>query len=134
MPVAAAAPGVFAGPNGSGSVVAVNADGRLNSPHHPAAKGSAVTLYLTGSGAENQSIIDGRIAKAPLWAPLQAIQVQFGGVAADSVAASAISGVIAGLTQVTATVPASAPSGAAVPFTISVGGVASQAGVTISIQ
>ncbi len=134
VPVAAAAPGVFAGPNGSGSVVAVNADGRLNSPHHPAAKGSAVTLYLTGSGAENQSIIDGRIAKAPLWAPLQAIQVQFGGVAADSVAASAISGVIAGLTQVTATVPASAPSGAAVPFTISVGGVASQAGVTISIQ
>jgi len=134
VPVVAAAPGIFAGSNGSGAAVAVNADGRINSAAHPAAKGSTVTLYLTGTGVENQSVVDGQIAAAPLWAPQQAVTVQFGGVAGEAVTATAVRGGIAGLTQVTATVPASAPSGAAVAVAISVGGVTGQAGVTIAIQ
>jgi uncharacterized protein (TIGR03437 family) len=134
VPVAAAAPGVFAGPNGSGPVVAINADGQLNAVGHPAAKGSAVTLYLTGAGLENRHVVDGLIARAPLWAPLLLVQMQFGGVASDSVAAWAVAGALAGLTQVTATVPVTAPSGAAVPLTVSFGGVMSQPGVTIAIQ
>jgi hypothetical protein len=132
VPIAAAAPGVFAESNGSGVAVAVNADGRINSAAHPAVKGSAVTLYLTVTGAENQSVVDGQIAAAPLWAPQQAVQI--GGVSSDSVTATAVRGGIAGLTQVTATVPASAPSGSAVAVAISVGGVTGQAGVTIAIQ
>lgn len=134
VPVAAAAPGIFAGSDGSGAAVAVNADGRVNSATHPAAKGSAITLYLTGTGVENQSVVDGQIAAAPLWAPQQALTVQFGGVAGEAVTATAVLGGIAGLTQVTATVPASAPSGAAVAIAISVGGVTGQAGVTIAIR
>jgi uncharacterized protein (TIGR03437 family) len=62
------------------------------------------------------------------------VTVQIGGVSSDSVTATAVRGGIAGLTQVTATVPASAPSGAAVAVAISVGGVTGQAGVTIAIQ
>jgi uncharacterized protein (TIGR03437 family) len=134
MPIAAAVPGLFAGPNGSGHVVAINADGQLNAVGHPAAKGSVVTLYLTGAGLENRPVVDGLIAPAPLWAPLLPVQLQFGGVASNSVAASAVAGALAGLTQVTATVPATAPSGAAVPLTVSFGGLMSQPGVTIAIQ
>ena len=134
VPVASAAPGVFTGSNGSGAAVAVNTDGRINSAAHPAAKGSTVTLYLTGAGVENQSVVDGQIAAAPLWAPQQAVTVQFGGVSSDSVTATAVRGGIAGLTQVAAIVPVSAPSGAAVAVAISVGGVTGQAGVTIAIQ
>jgi photosystem II stability/assembly factor-like uncharacterized protein len=134
VPVAAAAPGIFAGSNGSGSAVAINADGALNSAAHPAAKGSAVTLYLTGTGVENQNVVDGQIAAAPLWAPQQAVTVQFGGVAGEPVTATAVRGGIAGLTQLTATVPANAPSGSAVAVAVSVGGVTSQTGVTIAIE
>jgi len=50
------------------------------------------------------------------------------------VTATAVRGGIAGLTQVAAIVPVSAPSGAAVAVAISVGGVTGQAGVTIAIQ
>jgi uncharacterized protein (TIGR03437 family) len=114
-------------------VVAVNADGSLNSVTHPAVKGSAVTLYVTGTGVENRSVVDGQMAGAPLWAPLEAVQVQIGGIAADNVTATAAPGGIAGLTQVIATVPVSVSSGA-VPVTITVGGVASQAGVTIAVR
>ena len=134
VPVVAAAPGIFAGPNASGSAVAINADGRLNSAAHPAAKGSAVTLYLTGTGVENQSVVDGQLAAAPLWVPQQPVTVQFGGVAGEAVVATAVLGGIAGLTQVTAMVPANAPSGSAVAVAVSVGGVASQTGATIAIQ
>ena len=132
--VAAAAPGIFAGLNGAGAVVAINADGQINSSSHPAAKGSAVTLYLTGSGVENQSVVDGRIASALLWAPAQSVEVQFGGIASASVTASAAPNSIAGITRVTAMVPGMAPSGAAVPLLVTVGGIASLAGVTVAVQ
>jgi uncharacterized protein (TIGR03437 family) len=132
--VAASAPGVFAGASGAGQVIAINADGRLNSPADPAAKGSIVTLYLTGAGVENRSIVDGQIAEAPLWAPAGAVAVQFGGVSASPVSASAAAGAIAGLTQVTAAIPASAASGAAVPVIVSVGGTPAQTGLTVAIR
>jgi uncharacterized protein (TIGR03437 family) len=132
--VAAAAPGVFAGGNGAGQAIAINADGLLNSIADEATKGSTVTFYVTGTGIENRSVIDGQTAEAPLWSPAQSVVVQFGGVAASTVTATAVPGLIAGLTKVTATIPAGAPSGTAVPVSITVGGVAAQSGVTIAIQ
>ncbi len=47
--VAAAAPAFFTlDSSGSGQALAINADGTVNGPSHPAAPGSAVTMFLNG--------------------------------------------------------------------------------------
>ncbi len=134
--VAASAPGVFAGPAGSGNAVAYNDDWGLNSASHPAPKGSTVHLWMTGDGLQNRSLVEGTIL-APWFAsppsPVLPVQVAIGGAQA-SATASAAAGSVAGLTQVDVIVPAGAPSGSAVPLLVAVGTASSQDGVTIAIK
>lgn len=80
-----AAPGIFqyVGPNNTNYAAALNQDGTLNSPVHPAPVGSIVSLYLTGLGTLSPVPIDGSIIQPPL--PVLSSQVQasfLGGLAA----------------------------------------------------
>ena len=60
--------------------------------------------------------------------------VTIGGVAATVSYAGWVADSIAGLYQINASVPKTAPSGAAVPVVVTMGGVSSQPGVTMQIQ
>jgi uncharacterized protein (TIGR03437 family) len=103
--VAAVAPALFA--------LAANEDGTRNSVADPAPRGSIVTLYGTGSGAES----------------IQAL-VTVGGIDADVVYAGPAPGQ-PGVFQVNARTPAGfAPSGV-VPLTLVLNGASAQAGLTI---
>ena len=60
--------------------------------------------------------------------------VSIGGKSATVTYAGWVADSVAGLYQINATIPATAPTGAAVPVTVTLGGVSSQAGVTMAIQ
>lgn len=83
--VSPAAPGIFqypVGPYDTLTAAAVNEDGTLNSPEHPAAYGSVVSLYATGLGAISPVPIDGTVVEMPLPALSSQAQVFFVGPAA----------------------------------------------------
>jgi uncharacterized protein (TIGR03437 family) len=62
------------------------------------------------------------------------VTVTIGGIGATVQYAGSAPGEVAGLLQVNAVVPQGVSRGAAVPVTVSVGGIASQAGVTIAVN
>jgi len=114
--VAPTAPGLFTtNATGTGPGAIINQTGTVNSAAALAAKGSIVALYLTGGGAATS---------ASVTIGGQAAAVAYAGPAPESVQ---------GLYQVNATVPAAAASGAQ-PVAVTIGGVASQSGVTVSVQ
>ena len=53
----------------------MNADNSRNSAANPAAKGSAITFFVTGEGVLNSLPIDGRIPTAPFQRPLLPVVV-----------------------------------------------------------
>lgn len=135
IPVQASVPALFtANGSGSGQAAAGNQDFSLNSTAHPATRGSVITLYATGEGQTNPSGSDGKIAVAPLPAPVQNVKVTIGGVDAPVQYAGGAPGLVAGVMQVNVTVPPQVTPGAAVPVVLSIGGVNAPGGVTIAVQ
>ncbi|MCS6953656.1 MAG: endo-1,4-beta-xylanase [Bryobacteraceae bacterium] len=139
LPVAAAAPGVFTrDATGRGPAAAVNVGDEgstsLNSSERPARKGRFVSLWITGAGATSPEIEDGLLPVFPNHPPpTLPVVVTFGGVEsrfADNWAGLVYPGVV----QLNVRVPLEAPSGPGVPLRVSVGGAASQDGVTIAIE
>ncbi len=126
-PVEEAAPGVFtAGAVGTGQGAIVNETGTVNSAASPAEKGSTVAIYLTGAGVTD--------AAGMITAP---VAVRMGGVETTVRYAGAVPGTIVGLFlglyQINAVVPGGTANGA-VPVEVTVGGVAAQNGVTVSVR
>jgi uncharacterized protein (TIGR03437 family) len=69
QPVVAAAAGVFTvDMTGAGQAVVLNQDGTLNSSTNPAARGSVLTLWLTGLGVLSQPYPDGEVVTGSLGA------------------------------------------------------------------
>jgi uncharacterized protein (TIGR03437 family) len=133
--IAPALPGIFtADSSGSGGVVAVNQDGKFNSPANPAPKGSLVTFFATGEGQTNPAGVDGKVAAVPLPEPVLPVVVGIANIGAELQYAGAAPGIVAGLLQINARVPPDAPSGPSVPLIVKVGDTFSQPGVTIAIQ
>jgi uncharacterized protein (TIGR03437 family) len=131
VPVVSAGPGLFV--SGTSAIVQNAADYTLNGPSHPAAPGSYITAYLTGSGPVSPAATDG--VAAPLnslvyaTAPVSATigttpvsTVQFAGLAPGWV----------GLVQVNLLVPAGL-AGGTYPLVVTIDGQASNAG-NISVQ
>ncbi|MGA9067049.1 MAG: hypothetical protein ACLP6W_13245 [Bryobacteraceae bacterium] len=131
VPVVSAGPGLFV--SGTSAIVQNAADYTLNGPSHPAAPGSYITAYLTGSGPVSPAATDG--VAAPLnslvyaTAPVSATigttpvsTVQFAGLAPGWV----------GLAQVNLLVPAGL-AGGTYPLVVTIDGQASNAG-NISVQ
>ena len=136
VPVTTTAPGIFTSSmTGTGQAAAVNQNGSLNSASNPANVGSFVSLYLTGEGQTSPGGVDGKIAaSAPYPMPVLPVTAAIGGQTATVTYAGAAPTAVAGLLQVNVQIPAGIPTGPAVPVLVSVGGVAAQTGVTLSIS
>jgi uncharacterized protein (TIGR03437 family) len=131
--VAAAVPGIFtADASGQGQAAAVNSDGTRNSAGMPAAQGSTIVLYGTGEGQTSPGGVDGKLAAAPLPAPILPVSATIGGVQAIVQYAGAESGEVAGVLQLNVVVPAGV-SGSSVPVLVQVGNAAAQNGVTVAV-
>jgi len=134
VPVAAAAPALFSfNSSGKGGGAFLNQDSSVNTPENPADKGSVVVLYGTGEGQTDPPGVDGRIAAAVFPKPLATIGVRIGGIAAEILYAGAAPGLVAGVLQVNARIPAEAPSGN-VPVVLSAGAATSQPDITVAVR
>ena len=135
IPVQATAPGIFAlASSGIGPAAVLNQDNSVNDPAHPAARGSIIQIYATGEGQTAPPGVTGAVTGSDLKTPLLPVKVAIGGQDALVQFAGSAGNAVAGLFQVNAVVPHAVTPGTAVPITISVGGVASQSGVTIAVQ
>jgi uncharacterized protein (TIGR03437 family) len=115
-----------------------NADGTVNSPQNPAARGTEIVILATGEGWTDPPGVDGLVTPldpSAAKAPIEPVQVVIGGVAADppDYAGSAL-GFVAGTFQINVAVPMSAPTGSTVGITVSVGNNSSPAVVTLAVQ
>jgi uncharacterized protein (TIGR03437 family) len=123
-------------PLGKGSPVILNGGGSRNSQASPAAKGSNITFFVTGEGVTNPPAlalapIDGRLASAPLPAPVQSVVVGVNNGSVNVLFAGAAPG-YAGMMQVNAQLDANTPSGA-VGLAVAVGSTFSQT-VNVYVQ
>jgi uncharacterized protein (TIGR03437 family) len=132
--ISATAPGIFtANASGTGQASVFNQDNTVNSANNPAARGSVVTLWATGEGATDPPGVDGRPAVDVLPKPVAPISVNIGGFPATVQYAGAAPGYMPGVLQINAQVPAEVQSGN-LPVQINIGGVSSQAYVTLAVR
>ena len=136
----AADPGVYslaASVQGQGAILNLNVatgDFSINSNANAAPRGSLVIIYMTGAGATTSAVFNHLIPLTPAVTPVLPPTVTIGGQAAPVIAAQAPPGSIPGLIQLNVTVPASATPGPALPVIVTVGGVTSQAGLTMAVK
>jgi uncharacterized protein (TIGR03437 family) len=140
LSVSAAAPAVFT-TTASGQGAILNSDLSVNSAAHPAAPGSTIAIYATGTGMLNPAVPDGAIIPDGTIIPAgslpvsqAAISVTIGGQAATVTYQGAAPGLVAGVMQINAQIPAGIAPGAAVPVIVSAGGTAGLNTVTAAIQ
>ena len=137
FPVALAAikPAIFTlNQSGTGQGSILNQDYSLNGPANPAPRGQYVFIYGTGEGLTTPPGVDGRISGTPLPSVSVNCSATIGGETATLNYCGEAPGATAGLVQVNALIPESVTPGAAVPVTISIGGVTSQTGVTVAVK
>ncbi len=133
LAVADTAPGVFTLAGGTGQAIVVNEDATLNSTLNPAARGSVVVLYATGEGQTNPGGVNGLPAASPYPKPLAGVSLRIGGYPAEILYAGAAPGYV-GLMQINARVPSGYAGPGVLPVTLTVGGIASQSGVTMAVK
>jgi uncharacterized protein (TIGR03437 family) len=138
VPVQATTPGLFSrDASGSGPGAILNQDYSYNEKARPAPVGSDVKLYCTGTGITDPVLKDG--ALAPTTAPFpkivaQPVTVKVGGIPAQVLYAGPAPTLIAGLTQIDILVPSGVPAASSVPVVVTIGGVSSQANLTLAVQ
>jgi uncharacterized protein (TIGR03437 family) len=137
--VASAAPALFtSNGSGAGPAAILNQDYSYNGPGHPAAKGDYVVLYMTGEGLTN-SRVTGEITTVAAQPPLtpqpllSPVTVLVGGQPASPDFYGEAPALVSGVLQVNVRIPANAPSGD-VPISVSVGGISTPDGVTVSVR
>jgi uncharacterized protein (TIGR03437 family) len=141
-PTAGAAPGIFtADSSGSGQAAAVNQDGTLNGPAHPARVGNFISLYLTGEGYTAPSGVDGLINSdynnlpVPVRSSLITINGQKAGYNYIGEAPASVSGLLQINAQIPQIPPAQLINGpVAVPVSVQIAGFPTQTGVTIYVS
>jgi uncharacterized protein (TIGR03437 family) len=133
--IAATAPGIFtADSSGKGQAVAINeADGSPNATSSPVAPGGVVHLYATGYGLVTPVVSDGAPNNPGFGYPLLPVTATVNGQSAYVQHAGGDYGLPAGTIRVDVRVPLGV-GGNAVPVAVSIGGVASQPGVTIAVS
>ncbi len=134
VPIAPAAPPLLTrSASGTGPGAILNQDLSPNSATNPATAGSAVVLYGSGGGQFQPPLPDGEVTGANLSDVVLPVTAQVGGVNAKVLYAGSAPGLVAGAMQINVQIPAGTPSGN-VPVTITINGVTSQAGVTVSVR
>jgi uncharacterized protein (TIGR03437 family) len=137
LAVAPSVPGIFTSDaSGHGQAVAINEDGSRNSANNPAAVGSVVVLYATGSGQTNPAVTDGTISNDPnnLPQPVLPVSVKVNGLDAQVLYAGAAPGLVAGVTQLNVRIPAGVPAASAIPVVLNVGNSSSRFDVTVAVK
>jgi uncharacterized protein (TIGR03437 family) len=130
--VAEAAPGIFTlDTAGQGAIL--NQDGTVNARTNGAEPGSIISIYATGAGRMEGNLADGRIVTGTP-KPFLPVGVRIGGRVADVTYAGAAPGLVAGMLQVNARVPADTPTGSMVPVQILIGNATSQANVFLATR
>jgi uncharacterized protein (TIGR03437 family) len=136
LPVFAANPSIFsANASGTGQAAVINADKTHNSAQNPAARGSAISIYITGAGVTNPPSKDGVLTSAtnpPLIA--QPVTVTIGGQNAPVTYQGAAPGLVAGMSQINVQVPTNIAAGSSVSLTLEVGATKSRNTVTIAVK
>lgn len=134
LSVASQIPAIFTLGSGTGQAAAINnKDGSINGAGHPAKVGDYVELYITGVGQTNPAGADGVINAATLPVPVAPVTVTIGGLPANVNFAAGAPGIVAGVFQVNAQIPAGVTAGSAVPVVVQVGTSNSQPNVTIAV-
>ena len=129
-----AMPGVFVlDTSGQGAII--NQDGTVNGSLNGAEPGSIVAIYATGGGQVDRQVFDGRrVTETPYPRPLLPVGVRIGGRVADLTYAGAAPGLVAGMLQVNARIPADTPRGTNVPVQIIIGTATSQQNVFLATR
>lgn len=134
IPVVPVLPGLLTqDASGSGLGAILNQNGSLNGVWNPAARGELIVLFAVGTGQTSPAGTDGRLASFPLPAPVQPIEVLVGGRQADVVYQGSASGLVEGVTQLNARVPADVGPGI-VSVVLKQGELESRFGVTVAVQ
>jgi len=135
VPIASSVPGIFTlDSTGVGPGAVVNQDGSINTAGTPAKIGDIISIYATGEGQTSPTGVDGKPASIPLPQPILPVTVTIGGQLVKPQYAGGAFGEVAGLMQINAQIPSGIQPGNAVPVVVLVGGVPSQAGVTIAVH
>jgi len=121
-------PEIFKHPNGS--VAAVNEDGSLNSPEHPARPGSVVAMWASGAGISG--LEDGEVPTEAHNLYCCQVQVQY--AQADVLYGGIAPGMVAGVAQVNFRVPATLFSNPAQVEVTLVSGTGNSAPATLYVQ
>jgi len=134
--VAPTAPAVFTqNASGTGLGAILNQDNSLNSTTTGAQRNSIIQIFATGGGQTNPPGQTGRLAGTPVPVfPAGRVAVRINNIDAPIVYSGAAPGLIQGLIQINARVPAAAPIGNAVPIVVRINNVDSPAGVTVAIR
>ena len=133
LPVAAAAPGIFAAnASGTGPGAILNPDYSINSAANPCPAGSFIQIYGTGGGTVSGGASDGGLA-AGAANLTQQVTATIGGINAPVLYAGSAPGLVNGVLQIDLTIPPGLASGPQ-PVVISVGGKPSQTGITAAIK
>jgi len=136
MTVLPATPALFSlDGTGGGPGAILNQDGSLNSSGNPADRGSIVVLYGTGAGQTNPAGNDGQIsARLPLPTPVLPVSIFIDGQPAEVVYAGAAPGMVQGVIQINARVPATASTGPTITAIFVVGNYSSPNTVTLAVK
>jgi uncharacterized protein (TIGR03437 family) len=132
------APGIYsANSSGSGQGAILNENFSVNSPANPESAGHYIQIYGTGEGQTSPQGVDGLITSVQrLPTPNLPVTVTIGGLdvpLSDIAYAGEAPLIVSGVIQVNAKIPAGVGPGA-VPVVIKVGGVPSQANLTVSVR
>jgi uncharacterized protein (TIGR03437 family) len=136
LQVAATVPGVFSiDGSGQGPGAILNTgDGSVNSAAKPAARGDWVSLFATGAGVTTPASVDGFVASAPLPVPNAQVAVTMGGLPCQLNFEGAAPGLVSGVLQINAQVPAGLSPGSWVPVQVRIGSATSSATVTVAVR
>ncbi len=100
--------------------VILNEDNTVNTPENPAARGSLITLWITGFGEYETPLTDGTVA-AEISSLRGPVTLSVQNQTADLLYAGAAGGLVAGAAQINARIPLSAPASLRVPLTLTIG-------------
>ena len=136
MPIQPATPGIFASnASGQGGGAILNQDLSVNSPTNPAAAGTIVAIYGGGGGQTNPLGADGLLIPltTPFPTPVLPATVTIGGQTAQVLYYGDAPGLVDGVLQINAMIPAGTASGPQ-PVQFTVGTAASQSNVVVYVQ
>jgi uncharacterized protein (TIGR03437 family) len=131
--VAATVPGIYTlNQAGSGQGAIENQDFSINGSSNPAARGTVVSIYMTGEGITSPPSVTGQLAVS-LNKPVLPVTATINGVSAPVQYAGSAPGEVYGVMQVNVLIPTTLPAGT-LPIVITVGTTNTQTGVTLAVK